>query len=48
MVVHGMLHLLGFDHSNNLDAERMECMEIDILSGIGVPSPYVLGLEVDR
>lgn len=40
MVVHGVLHLLGFDHMNEADAERMETLERSILAGLGVPDPY--------
>ena len=40
LVVHGMLHLLGYGHERDADAERMERLEIRVLSGIGVASPY--------
>lgn len=40
LVVHGCLHLLGHDHENDHDAERMENLETDILAGLGVPDPY--------
>ncbi len=40
MVVHGMLHLQGYDHMNNVDAEEMEQLEITILAQIGFDSPY--------
>jgi len=40
MVVHGCLHLLGYDHINNQDAEQMEALEIDILTKLGFNSPY--------
>ena len=41
MVVHGTLHLLGYDHENDRDAERMEGCEIAILAQFGYPNPYV-------
>jgi len=41
MVIHGILHLLGYDHENDLDAERMESCEIAILAQFGYPNPYV-------
>lgn len=40
MVVHGVLHLLGYDHQNEEEAEQMEGLERDILAGLGVPDPY--------
>ena len=40
LVVHGFLHLLGFDHVNEADAERMEALEIAILSSLDIPDPY--------
>ena len=41
LVVHGVLHLLGFDHENLLDAEAMESQEISILGRLGYPNPYM-------
>lgn len=41
MVVHGILHLRGYDHKNRKDAATMETLEIRILKGLGFPSPYV-------
>ncbi|MBC6440624.1 MAG: rRNA maturation RNase YbeY [Rhodospirillales bacterium] len=40
LVVHGTLHLLGYDHDDDGDAEVMEALECDVLAGIGVPDPY--------
>ena len=40
MVVHGCLHLIGFDHIEDRDAEAMEAVEIEILAGLGYPNPY--------
>ena len=40
LVVHGVLHLLGFDHENAAEAAAMEACEIKILAGLGVPDPY--------
>jgi probable rRNA maturation factor len=40
LVVHGTLHLLGFDHVLEADAERMEARETGILAGLGYPDPY--------
>ncbi|HEY1943306.1 MAG TPA: rRNA maturation RNase YbeY [Roseiarcus sp.] len=40
LVVHGFLHLVGFDHEDDADAEIMEAMETRILARLGVPDPY--------
>ena len=40
MMVHGTLHLLGFDHIDDDQAEEMESLEADILARIGYPDPY--------
>ncbi len=40
MVVHGMLHLQGYDHIDDAEAEAMEALEIDILKQLGFDSPY--------
>jgi len=40
MTIHGTLHLLGFDHNNDKNAEEMESIEIDILKQLGFDNPY--------
>jgi probable rRNA maturation factor len=45
MVVHGSLHLLGFDHINDDDAEQMEAEEVTILQQLGFTNPYLLDDE---
>lgn len=40
MTIHGVLHLLGHDHENDKDAQRMEALETRILAGLGIADPY--------
>jgi probable rRNA maturation factor len=40
LVIHGMLHLLGFDHTEDDEAERMETAERTALASIGIADPY--------
>lgn len=40
MLVHGSLHLLGFDHIDDAEAEEMEALETEIITGLGYPAPY--------
>ena len=41
MVIHGVLHLLGYDHIDSKDTEKMEALEIKILHKLGIPDPYI-------
>ena len=40
LVIHGVLHLLGYDHQQDDDATVMEALETKILSGLGIANPY--------
>lgn len=40
LIVHGVLHLLGYDHLDDNEAEEMETLETEILRGLGVANPY--------
>jgi probable rRNA maturation factor len=41
IVIHGYLHLLGFEHQNNQEAAKMEQLEVEILQKLGYPDPYL-------
>ncbi len=41
LTVHGALHLLGWDHDDENDAECMEQLEREILAGLGIEDPYL-------
>jgi len=41
LTVHGALHLLGWDHDDERDAEAMEQLEREILAGLGIADPYL-------
>ena len=43
MVIHGTLHLIGFDHINDSDAEQMETLEVALLATLNIPDPYQQG-----
>jgi probable rRNA maturation factor len=40
LVAHGVLHLVGYDHETDAEADEMEGLERVILAGLGVPDPY--------
>ncbi|MFM2322863.1 MAG: endoribonuclease YbeY [Pseudomonadota bacterium] len=41
LVMHGCLHLLGYDHHNDKEAKRMETLEIQLLEDLGYENPYI-------
>jgi len=43
MVIHGVLHLIGYDHSSVAAADAMESLEVEILANLDYPNPYDLG-----
>ena len=45
LTVHGVLHLLGYDHQDDGEAEAMEAVERAVLEALGVPDPYAVELE---
>jgi len=40
LVLHGLLHLLGYDHETEAEALTMEALEVELLAELGVPDPY--------
>ena len=42
LVVHGVLHLLGYDHKTDAEADKMEALEREILKSCGIPDPYIV------
>jgi probable rRNA maturation factor len=45
LVIHGVLHLLGYDHLEESEANRMEALERELLATLGVSDPYVRDVE---
>jgi len=45
LTIHGLLHLLGYDHETEADALRMEALETSILAGLGIADPHAAGRE---
>lgn len=45
LIVHGLLHLLGYDHENDSDAEIMETLEREIVHTLAIPDPYAVSVS---
>lgn len=41
LAVHGVLHLIGYDHEDDTQAEEMEALEVEILRGLDIANPYL-------
>jgi probable rRNA maturation factor len=48
LVTHGFLHLIGYDHQTDEEAERMEALEQRILARLGVADPYAEGAVTEK
>jgi len=40
LTIHGVLHLLGYDHQHDAEAQEMERVEVEALARLGLPDPY--------
>ena len=47
MIIHGVLHLLGYDHIKQIDADIMEPLEIKILDLLNISNPYELNDDIE-
>lgn len=47
LIVHGTLHVLGYDHETEEQAAEMEALEVRILSGFGIADPYLSGPAIE-
>ncbi|CAN7152860.1 rRNA maturation RNase YbeY [Phyllobacterium sp. LjRoot231] len=48
LIVHGFLHLLGYDHLTDVEAEEMEGLERKVLERLAIPDPYALSVIDDQ
>lgn len=47
LIIHGLLHLIGYDHAESAEADRMEALERRILARLGIADPYGDGVPKD-
>ena len=48
LIVHGLLHLSGYDHEDDAEADHMEAREQEILAGLGIADPYLAERKVSK
>ena len=48
LVAHGVLHLVGYDHQTDAEAETMEALERQVMQGLGAPDPYAAEVQDDN
>lgn len=48
LIIHGLLHLRGYDHETHDEAEEMEALEIKLLQDLGFPNPYLIKIEEEH
>jgi probable rRNA maturation factor len=46
LLIHAILHLLGYDHIDEAEAQEMENLEIEFLEKIGINNPYLIGFDI--
>jgi len=44
LIIHSVLHLLGYEHGKDIDAAKMEKIEVQILANLGITNPYLQNL----
>ncbi len=48
LVIHGLLHLIGYDHETDIEAEAMEALETRLLADLGIDNPYCEARSTDQ
>lgn len=48
LTIHGILHLIGYDHEQDQDAQTMEQLEVEALRALGITDPYSSGISIDQ
>lgn len=48
LVIHGVLHLLGYDHIEDIEAQEMEALEAQLLESLGISNPYLTPMVMEH